>query len=132
MVIAAPESALPRLRDICATYNVEMTVIGHFTGDRRLRVRYGDTLAADLPMEFVHEGWPKLTLKAEWRGERKSEIGNRKSALSPQSSVLSPQSSILSTLLLQCSLTPIVAPKRPSSALRPRGRGRGGEAAGGP
>ena len=66
MVIAAPESALPRLREICATYNVEMTVIGHFTGDRRLRVRYGDTLAADLPMDFVHEGWPKLTLKAEW------------------------------------------------------------------
>ncbi len=111
MVIAAPESALPRLRDICATYNVEMTVIGHFTGDRRLRVRYGDTLAADLPMEFVHEGWPKLTLKAEWRGERKSEIGNRKSALSPQSSVLSPQSSILSTLLLQMLAHPDVASK---------------------
>jgi len=83
MVIAAPEANLPRLRDICAIYNVEMTVIGRFTGDRRLRVRYGDKLAADLPMDFVHEGWPRPTLRAEWgKGQgargKKQEAGNKK------------------------------------------------------
>ena len=78
MVIAAPEANLPRLRDICAIYNVEMTVIGRFTGDERLRVRYGDKLAADLPMDFVHEGWPRLTLKAEWgKNQRISESANQ-------------------------------------------------------
>jgi len=78
MVIAAPEANLARLRDICAIYNVEMTVIGRFTGDRRLRVRYGDKLAADLPMDFVHEGWPRLTLKAEWGKNQESRIENQR------------------------------------------------------
>jgi phosphoribosylformylglycinamidine synthase II len=78
MVIAAPEANLPRLRDICAIYNVEMTVIGRFTGDRRLRVRYGDKLAADLPMDFIHEGWPRLTLKAEWGKNQESRIKNQR------------------------------------------------------
>ncbi len=76
MVIAAPEANLARLRDICAIYNVEMTVIGRFTGDGRLRVRYGDILAADLPMAFIHEGWPRLTLKAEW-GKNQEAAGQR-------------------------------------------------------
>ncbi len=79
MVIAAPEANLPRLRDICAIYNVEMTVIGRFTGDHRLRVRYGDKLAADLPMDFVHEGWPRLTLKAEW-GKGQEARGKKQEA----------------------------------------------------
>jgi len=78
MVIAAPEANLPCLCDICAIYNVEMTVIGRFTGDRRLRVRYGDKLAADLPMDFVHEGWPRLTLRAEWGKNQESRIKNQR------------------------------------------------------
>ncbi len=67
MVLAVPEAALPRLGEICTTYDVEWAVIGRFTGDRRLHVRYGDTIVADLAMDFVHEGWPRLTLRAEWQ-----------------------------------------------------------------
>ena len=67
MVLAVPEAAVPRLGEICTTYDVEWTVIGRFTGDRRLRVRYGDAVVADLAMDFVHEGWPRLTLQAEWK-----------------------------------------------------------------
>jgi phosphoribosylformylglycinamidine synthase len=69
MVLAVPSAHLPRLREICAVYDVEITDIGHFTGDRRLRVRYGDEVVADLPMDFVHAGWPRLTLRAVWGGE---------------------------------------------------------------
>ncbi|MCU0521385.1 MAG: AIR synthase-related protein, partial [Anaerolineae bacterium] len=66
MVLAVPEDAVARLAEICATYDVEWTVIGRFSGDGRLRVRYGEKLIADLPMAFVHEGWPRLTLDATW------------------------------------------------------------------
>jgi phosphoribosylformylglycinamidine synthase len=45
---------------------VEWTVIGRFTDDRRLRVRYGEQRVADLSMDFVHDGWPKPTLQAVW------------------------------------------------------------------
>ncbi len=66
MVLAVPEANLERLSEICATYDVEWTVIGHFTGDQHLRVRYGEKVVADLPMEFLHDGWPRLTLEAVW------------------------------------------------------------------
>jgi len=66
MVFAVPPENLERLGEICADRDVEMTVIGKFTGDRRLRVHYGGKLAADLDMSFLHEGWPRPTLKAAW------------------------------------------------------------------
>jgi phosphoribosylformylglycinamidine synthase II len=66
MVMAVPEPRLPRLIEICETLDVEWTVIGRFRGDRQLRVRYGDEVLADLSMQFVHEGWPRAALKAEW------------------------------------------------------------------
>ena len=66
MVLAVPEPHLERLGEICAVFDVEWTVIGRFTDDRRLRVRYGEQVVADLPMAFVHDGWPKLTLQATW------------------------------------------------------------------
>jgi phosphoribosylformylglycinamidine synthase subunit PurSL len=66
MVLAVPEVNLPRLGAICAIYDVEWTVIGRFTDDRRLRVRVGDQPVADLAMDFVHDGWPKPKLRAVW------------------------------------------------------------------
>ncbi|MCP4591055.1 MAG: phosphoribosylformylglycinamidine synthase subunit PurL, partial [bacterium] len=66
MVMAIPPENLDRLREICAGFDVELTVIGRFTGDGRLRVRYDGQLAADMDMDFVHDGWPRPRLRAEW------------------------------------------------------------------
>ncbi len=66
MVMAVPAANLARLRQICDGLDVELTVIGRFTGDERLHVRYGGKTVADLDMEFVHDGWPRLTMRAEW------------------------------------------------------------------
>jgi phosphoribosylformylglycinamidine synthase subunit PurSL len=66
MVLAVPEANLERLGEICRTYDVEWTVIGRFTGDARLHVRYAGTPVADLPMQFLHNGWPRCTLEAVW------------------------------------------------------------------
>jgi len=66
MVLAVPPENLPRLKEICEGLDVELTVIGRFTGDRRLRVRYGGRVCADMDMDFVHDGWPRPTLRAEW------------------------------------------------------------------
>jgi phosphoribosylformylglycinamidine synthase len=66
MVLAVPPQNLDRLGKICDGLDVEWTVIGHFTGDGRLRVHYGGRVAADMDMRFVHEGWPRLTMRAEW------------------------------------------------------------------
>jgi phosphoribosylformylglycinamidine synthase subunit PurSL len=66
MVLAVPPDNLPRLRKICAGLDVELTVIGHYTGDERLRVKYGGEVCADMDMDFVHNGWPQPNLQAVW------------------------------------------------------------------
>jgi len=67
MVLAVPPENLERLKKICDALDVEWTVIGRFTDDRRLRVYYAGRLAADLDMDFLHDGWPQPRLKAEWQ-----------------------------------------------------------------
>ena len=66
MVLAVPPGNLEQLKQICNDLDVEWTVIGHFTGDQRLRVRYGGKVVADMDMDFVHDGWPEPNLRAEW------------------------------------------------------------------
>ncbi len=74
MVLAVPPKHLPRLNEICEEHNVELTVIGHFTGDGRLRVKYEGKTVADMDMDFVHEGWPRPTMRAEWKPPTTSSV----------------------------------------------------------
>src|SRR5207253_7706038 len=45
---------------------VEVSVLGEFTNSGRLEVYYAKDKVADLTVEFLHEGCPKLELKAHW------------------------------------------------------------------
>jgi phosphoribosylformylglycinamidine synthase II len=73
MVLAVPPANLPRLQEICEILDVEWTVIGSFTGDKRLYVRYADKVVADLDMAFIHTGWPRSKLDAVWSPPRLPE-----------------------------------------------------------
>jgi phosphoribosylformylglycinamidine synthase len=64
MVAAVPEERWEEFRALCRAEDVEAVVLGRFTGDRRLKVRHGRTLVADLDMEFLHEGLPRTTREA--------------------------------------------------------------------
>lgn len=64
MVLAVPGANLPKLQELCNTYNVELTDIGAFTGSSRLVVRYDHRIVLDLANEFLHEGIPQRQLKA--------------------------------------------------------------------
>lgn len=66
MVLAVPPVNEARLRAICDGYSVEMTVIGHFTGDGRLRLRHEGQPVADMAMQFLHKGIPRRHLSATW------------------------------------------------------------------
>ena len=66
MVLAVPPENLPRLQEICASLDVSLTVIGRFTDDRRLTVRYGDRVVGELEMDFLHHGIPRRHLTAVW------------------------------------------------------------------
>ncbi|MEZ4734272.1 MAG: phosphoribosylformylglycinamidine synthase subunit PurL [Caldilineaceae bacterium] len=70
MVLAVPPANLPRLQALADLWEVEVSVLGAFTGDQQLRVRYNGTVVADLPMHFLHEGLPRRQMAAVYREQR--------------------------------------------------------------
>lgn len=66
MLLAAPPESEARFRAICDAHSVEMTVIGRFTNDKRLRLTYQGQTVADMAMSFLHGGLPRRRLLAEW------------------------------------------------------------------
>ena len=67
MVIAVKPENREAIQRIFDSENVEATVIGHFTNDRKLRLRYQGQQVAELDMDFLHEGVPKYNRQAVWQ-----------------------------------------------------------------
>ncbi|MBI2860520.1 MAG: phosphoribosylformylglycinamidine synthase subunit PurL [Chloroflexi bacterium] len=67
MVLAVPPEHIEELLKLFAAEDVEATVIGQFTDDKKLRLYYQDNLVGDLDMEFLHDGLPQLELEATWQ-----------------------------------------------------------------
>lgn len=67
MVLAVPPERLDALLALGQRWEVEVTDLGHFTGDGRLVVRHGRRGVVDLPMGFLHDGLPRRELEAVWR-----------------------------------------------------------------
>jgi phosphoribosylformylglycinamidine synthase len=66
LVLAVPSANLPRLQELAKLWDVEVSVLGTFTGDGDLRVRYAGEVVAELPMEFLHDGLPRRYMSALW------------------------------------------------------------------
>ncbi len=66
MVFAVPPENRERILEVFAAEGSEATIVGEFTGDGRLRLRYEGHEVADLPMEFLHKGLPRLMREATW------------------------------------------------------------------
>jgi phosphoribosylformylglycinamidine synthase len=66
MVVAVRPENLDAIMAIFAAENVEATVVGRFTDDGRLRLRYSGQQVADLDMAFLHDGVPKYSRRAVW------------------------------------------------------------------
>ncbi len=66
MVISVKPENLEAIKKIFDSENVEATVIGRFTGDQKLTLRYNGQQVGQLDMNFLHDGVPKYTRKAAW------------------------------------------------------------------
>ena len=73
MVIAVKPENLEAITKIFDAENVESTVIGKFTSDRKLKLRYNGRQVAEMDMEFLHNGVPKYSRKAVWENPRLTE-----------------------------------------------------------
>jgi phosphoribosylformylglycinamidine synthase II len=73
MVLAVKPENLDGIQRIFNSENVQSTVIGRFTDDKRLRLRYNGQQVGELDMEFLHEGVPKYSRQAVWTRPTLSE-----------------------------------------------------------
>ncbi|MDO8536288.1 MAG: phosphoribosylformylglycinamidine synthase subunit PurL [Candidatus Omnitrophota bacterium] len=73
MVLAVPPDNIDELISIFEKENVEVTVIGRFTGTKHLRLFYHTQCVADLDVEFLHNGGPDLTRLAVWEEPKYKE-----------------------------------------------------------
>ncbi len=73
MVVAVKPENLEAIMKIFDGENVQATVIGKFTGDKKLTLRYNGQEVAKLDMEFLHEGIPKYSRKAVWKTPQLTE-----------------------------------------------------------
>lgn len=64
MVLAVSEQDWPRFSALCASEDVEATIIGRFVPTGRLELKYDDHVVGDLPMDFLHNGRPRVVRDA--------------------------------------------------------------------
>jgi phosphoribosylformylglycinamidine synthase subunit PurSL len=67
MLLAVPPDKIKQLMAIFKKEDVEASIIGEFTANRRLQLYYNDNLVCDLDMEFLHNGLPQLERDALWQ-----------------------------------------------------------------
>ncbi len=67
MVLAVPPGKWPSLKALCASEDVEATVLGNFEATGRLRLFYQEHDVADLDMQFLHHGRPTVVRPADCR-----------------------------------------------------------------
>jgi phosphoribosylformylglycinamidine synthase subunit PurSL len=66
MVLAVPREKWAALQALAESEGVEATVIGEFSNDRKLVVRYQGETVCLLDMDFLHDGMPRIRRKAQW------------------------------------------------------------------
>jgi phosphoribosylformylglycinamidine synthase len=70
MTVAVAPDQLPAFLGLAAAREVEATVLGEFTDSGRFEVTYGEQSVVDLPLSFLHEGWPRSRLRARLQARR--------------------------------------------------------------
>ena len=73
MVIAVKPENVKAIQKIFDSENVESTVIGKFTNDKKLILRYNGQQVAEMDMDFLHDGVPEYSRKAVWNTPALSE-----------------------------------------------------------
>ncbi|MDZ7725489.1 MAG: phosphoribosylformylglycinamidine synthase subunit PurL [candidate division KSB1 bacterium] len=66
MVIFVSPENLYDILTLFQSEDVEATIIGRTTNDKKLYLKYNETRVGELDMDFLHNGLPKIERKAEW------------------------------------------------------------------
>ena len=66
MSFAVQPENLEEFKALAKSRDVEATVMGEFTDNGKFHMMYNDETVAFMDIEFMHDGLPRLKLKAEW------------------------------------------------------------------
>lgn len=103
MVLSVPEEHWERLSKIFAEEDVPCTIIGRFTGNQRLTLKYKEEVVGDVAMSFLHDGLPRRSLVSQPGSPRRAVDSSDIDAAAPSLS--------LSDALLACLSHPNVRSK---------------------
>lgn len=67
MTVAVPPGKLEEFLDLARDLDVEATDLGEYTSDGLFTVVWKDRVAAMLPLDFLHDGLPRMRLAATWK-----------------------------------------------------------------
>ena len=70
MTLSVPSENWEALQKLSIARNVESTVVGEFTASGYLEIFYANEEVGRLSLAFLHDGLPKMNLKAKWHGPR--------------------------------------------------------------
>ncbi|MEO5968616.1 MAG: AIR synthase-related protein, partial [Bdellovibrionia bacterium] len=99
MTLAVPPGKLEAFNSLAERRGVEVSDLGEFTKTGRFEINYEGKAVADLALEFLHDGVPRLELKAEWGAVAKIPTIVENSALKPFESFESGSDRMLLNLL---------------------------------
>jgi phosphoribosylformylglycinamidine synthase len=74
MTLAVAQDRLAELLALAEEMDVEATCLGRFTDSGYFKVSYEDKLVADLGMDFLHHGLPRMHLEAVWEPPEQSDL----------------------------------------------------------
>jgi len=75
VIFVAPEK-LDTVLALFASEDVEATVIGKVTADKKIHLRYRGVQVGELQMDFLHDGMPKPVRRAQWQAPKIEEQGS--------------------------------------------------------
>jgi len=67
MTLAVPPEKIERFLNLAKRMEVEATVLGEFTEGGKFHVLYDGKTVAYIDMDFFHNGYPKMELRARWQ-----------------------------------------------------------------
>ena len=88
MTIAVQPEKLSAFLELAGRRGVEVSDLGEFTNSGRFEIFYGSERVADLELEFLHKGVPRLEIQARWDGrpeKYRAEAGEKAGATSAAS-----------------------------------------------
>ncbi|MHB1422698.1 MAG: phosphoribosylformylglycinamidine synthase subunit PurL [Gemmataceae bacterium] len=111
MVLAVPPERWPRLQKLCASEDVEATVLGCFEATGRLRLSYKEKQVADLDLHFLHQGRPAVVRQASESARAGSVSDGTSAAAYASGSYRSARSDNFNDILLHILAAPNVCGK---------------------